>query len=316
MDYKVKNPLVMIVFNRYEKTLQVFEKVKHMKPSKLYIIADGPRHENSADIQKCKKVRSIFDKIEWPCEVIRDYSEVNLGCSKRVFTGISNVFKKEKAAIFLEDDCLPNISFFRFCDEMLNKYYDDERIMLISGTNIKKKWNPDKSSYHFSKLGGIHGWASWKRSWDLVDINISVWKDPETKRLLRNSLTKRFYQSRSFIYDRLVDNSENATTWDYQFGFARSINNGLAIVPSVNLISNIGYDEESTHNFDHKSKTANLTTFSLQFPLNHPKVILADFEYDRLFENLLYPRTFKGEIYSIIKKIKNFNEKRITNIRK
>lgn len=295
----------MIVFNRYEKTLRVFEKVRLSRPSKLYIIADGPRRENASDIAKCQKVRSIFDRIEWPCDVIRDYSSTNLGCAKRVFTGISGVFEKEKAAIILEDDCLPDISFFRYCDEMLDKYCNDERIMLVSGTNVKTMWGFG-NSYHFSNLGGIHGWASWKRSWDLVDINISLWKDPETKRLLKNKQTKRFYQSRSHIYDLLVDNSDNAGTWDYQFGFARVINNGLAIVPSVNLISNIGYDEESTHNFDSKSRNSNRPTFPLEFPLKHPNIIIEDVEYDKLFEALLYPRTIKGEIKSILKRVLNF----------
>jgi hypothetical protein len=316
MYYKVTTPVVMIVFNRFEKTLEVFKRVKLMEPSKLYIIADGPRYGNESDVEKCEKVRSIFDKIQWPCDVIKDYSLTNLGCAKRVFTGISNVFSKESAAIILEDDCLPNISFFRYCDEMLIKYLEDERVMLVSGTNIKIKWGTDNNTYHFSKLGGIHGWATWKRSWDLVDINISLWKDANTKRLLNNKLSKRFYELRSSIYDQLVDNSENADTWDYQFGFARFINNGLAIVPAVNLISNIGYDEESTHNFDSNSRTANLPTFSLQFPLNHPKVMIEDVQYDKLFEDLLYPRTFKVAISLILKKLLKYYEKRITNIRK
>ena len=315
MNYKVRTPVVMIVFNRFEKTLQVFEKVKLVQPLKLYIIADGPRIGNSEDLEKCSKVRAIFDKIDWPCEVIKDYSSNNLGCAIRVFSGISSVFKKEKLAIILEDDCLPDLTFFRFCDEMLNKYIDDKRIMLVSGTNIKMKWG-NNNTYHFSKSGGIHGWASWRRSWDLVDINISLWKDTNTKRLLKNKSSKRFYQSRSYIYDKLVDNIGNADTWDYQFSFARSVNNGLAIVPSVNLISNVGYDEESTHNFNNNSKTANLPTFPLQFPLNHPKIIVEDVEYDKLLEDLLYPRTFKGEIQLILKKVLNIYEKRFGNFKK
>lgn len=303
MDYKVKSPIAMIVFNRYEKALQVFEKIRIVQPSKLFVIADGPRKNNPADIEKCKKVRSIFDEIDWPCELIRFYSDINLGCSKRPFTGISSVFENEEEAIILEDDCLPDISFFEFCDTLLEKYKYDHRIMLISGTNINTTWYRGENSYHFSKLGGIHGWASWKRSWEKMDIEIKQWDDVIVKKLLEEKLSKRLFFFRAKVYDSLCNNSSNVTAWDYQFGFSRLINNGLAIVPCINLIKNIGFDDESTHTNDSNSKAANLMTHTMSFPLKHPQYLMEDYLYDEVFEKVLYPLNIKFLIKVLFKKI-------------
>ena len=116
-EYQVESPVAMVVFNRYETAKQVFEQVRKVKPKKLFIIADGPREKVPQDIEKCKKVRSIFDNIDWDCEIHKNFSEVNLGCSKRPYTGFSWVFENVEEAIFLEDDCLPNISFFKYCEK-------------------------------------------------------------------------------------------------------------------------------------------------------------------------------------------------------
>ncbi len=282
----METAVVMIVFNRYEKALRVFERVRGIRPKKLYIIADGPRED--FEQEKCEKVREIFNRIDWDCTVSKNYSKTNLGCSTRLFTGISSVFENENQAIFLEDDCLPDISFFKYCDELLDRYKEDNRIMLISGTNILTSWDTG-ASYHFSRLGGIHGWASWKRAWNHMDMSISLWRSSETKRLLLKKLgAKQFYQ-RAKIYDKLL--SSDLNTWDFQFGFARLINNGLAIVPSQNLISNIGFGKDSTHTFKKNSKAASLPTFDMKFPMKHPDVIIEDIEYDNHFNKVLFPNT-------------------------
>lgn len=301
MDYIVKSSVTMIVFNRYEKTLKVFEKVKKVKPKKLYVIADGPRQGILEDFRKCEKVRSIFENVDWDCEVIKNFSEKNLGCGQRVFTGLTWVFQREEKAIILEDDCLPDLTFFRFCDEVLDKYKNDERIMLVSGTNVNTKWETDGDSYHFSKLGGIHGWASWKRVWKKVDFEMELWGEERTKKLIREKFSPNFFYNRSKEYDKLMKNSKNAHTWDYQFGFSRLVNNGLAVVPSGNLITNIGFDEESSHTKNKSSKTANLQVIPIKFPLKHPLVIMDDMAYDKLFESMLYPTSIKSLISKAVK---------------
>ena len=172
-DYTVKSAIAICVFNRPDLTIQVFNQIRKVKPEKLYIIADAPRIYNAEDNIRCKKVKAIFNDIDWDCDVKTNYATENMGCCKRLSSGFTWVFENEEKAIFLEDDCLPNIDFFRYCDEMLEKYSDDNRIMLVSGTNVLGKWNISADSYLFSKLGGIHGWASWRRAWKHFDLDIT-----------------------------------------------------------------------------------------------------------------------------------------------
>ncbi len=279
MEYNVKSPVAVVIFNRYETTMKLFYELRKVKPKELYIIADGPRKDKPDDIEKCKKTREIFEKIDWECNIHKNFSEQNLGCCKRPYTGFSWIFDNVNEAIILEDDCIPDISFFRYCDELLEKYRDDERIMLISGTNQLNNWKRGDYSYHFSKFGGIHGWASWKRAWKYFDIEITDWKDEAVKTLLKNKLNNYEFYSRKLAYDKLYNNSRNTTAWDYQWGFARLIQSGLAISPSCNLICNIGNGPDATHTKG--SKTINLKAQGMKFPLNHPKFVIEDNEYDK-----------------------------------
>lgn len=287
-SYNVKSPVAMVVFNRYDNAKKVFEEVRKVKPRKLFIIADGPRRGNIEDIEKCKKVRSIFNNIDWECEVYKNFSDENLGCSKRPYTGFSWVFEHVEEAIFLEDDCLPNISFFRYCDDLLEKYRYDTRVMLISGTNQLKKWKRKNYSYHFSKFGGIWGWATWKRAWKYFDIEIKQWEDETVRQLLKYRLNKFQYMERKRIYNNLCNNSNNTTAWDYQWGFARIIQSGVAISPSVNLITNIGTGNDATHT-SKESEVSNLDRYEMKFPLVHPTFLMIDEEYDRKMYKKINP---------------------------
>ncbi len=286
-DYTVKSAIAICVFNRPDLTIQVFNQIRKVKPEKLYIIADAPRIYNAEDNIRCKKVKAIFNDIDWDCDVKTNYATENMGCCKRLSSGFTWVFENEEKAIFLEDDCLPNIDFFRYCDEMLEKYSDDNRIMLVSGTNVLGKWNISADSYLFSKLGGIHGWASWRRAWKHFDLDITNWNNKNVKRLIKNKMGNTFYYQRCKIYDFLVNNSNNATAWAYQWGFARIVNNGLAIVPCVNLISNIGFGSDATHTLNATGKTAKLKVFEMKFPLKHPDYIIDDDVYDQKMFGIL-----------------------------
>lgn len=287
MEYKVKSAVAMVVFNRYDNAKKVFEEIKKVRPTKFFVIADGPRNNVPEDAEKCKKVREIFDNIDWECEVYKNFSDENLGCSKRPYTGFSWVFEHVDEAIFLEDDCLPDISFFKYCDELLEKYRNDSRVMLISGTNQIKRWKRGEYSYHFSDFGGIWGWASWKRAWQYFDINIKMWNNDNVKKLLKQKMIRSQYNNRKVIYDGLYNNSKDTTAWDYQWGFARIVQSGVAISPSVNLITNIGNGQDATHTAG-KSKVSNLPSMEMQFPLKHPPFLMVDKEYDK-------------EIYKVIK---------------
>ena len=283
-EYKVRTAIAMLVFNRTENTKKVFEQVKKVKPSKMFIIADGPRKNKESDEIKCQQTREIFNNIDWECQVYKNFSKVNMGCAKRGETGFSWVFENVEECIFLEDDCIPNISFFKFCDELLEKYRNDTRIMLISGTNQLGKWDKSKYSYHFSKFGGIWGWASWKRAWKYYDFDIKLWDDKNVKNILKERLNFFQYISRKSIYDDIYNKNAKFSSWAYQWGFARIIQSGLAISPQVNLITNIGAGKDAT-NTKKASSVSNLKSYEMKFPLSHPPYVIADEEYDKKMYN-------------------------------
>ena len=306
-EYKVKTAIAMLIFNRPENTRKVFEQVRKVKPSKLFIIADGPRENKEDDKLKCKQTREIFNNIDWNCEVYKNFSEVNLGCAQRGATGFSWVFDNVEECIFLEDDCLPNITFFRFCDELLEKYRNDTRIMLISGTNQLGKWEKSKYSYHFSKFGGIWGWASWKRAWKYYDFDIKLWNDKNIKNILRQRLNFFQYISRKSIYDDIYNKDATFSSWAYQWGFSRIVQSGLAISPKVNLITNIGAGKDAT-NTKKASAVSNLKSYEIEFPLRHPPYVIVDDEYDKKMYNKICGSNYricKNYISNKVRKLMN-----------
>lgn len=280
IEYKVKSAVAIVIFNRYEITKKLFEKIKEVQPQELYIIADGPRENRPEDKEKCEKTRKIFESIDWTCNVYKNFADTNMGCSKRPYTGFDWVFNNVEEAIILEDDCIPDITFFKYCDELLERYRNDNRIMLITGNNQLNNWKRGEYSYHFSKFGGIGAWASWRRAWQHFDIEISKWEKDEIKQLLKNKLGKYEFITRKKAYDKLYNNSNHTTAWDYQWGFARLIQSGLAIAPSCNLICNIGIGGEATHSTSN-NKVIGLKAQTMPFPLTHPDFIIEDNEYDK-----------------------------------
>ena len=252
------------------------------------MITDGPRPGIAADVEKCREVRQILDGIDWPCEVLRNYASLNLGCAHRLATGITWVFEQVAQAIVLEDDVVPHPSFFGYCEELLERYRDDARVMMISGTNVLGEWQRDSQSYHFSYYGGIHGWASWHRAWQHFDLAIARWQDSQVRRRLRDILVDPLqYEYRASLYDRMCRN-EKVTTWDYQWGFARLIQSGLSIVPSGNLIRNIGFDENATHTAGAWFPACGHPVIEADLPLRHPDYVMVDRKFDdRMFRALL-----------------------------
>ncbi|HJW27910.1 MAG TPA: hypothetical protein VJ508_01540, partial [Saprospiraceae bacterium] len=182
----------------------------------------------------------------------------------------------------LEDDCLPDPTFFRYCHELLEYYRNDERIMMISGTNVLGQWQADSQSYHFSWYGGIWGWASWRRAWRHYDLEMTQWHDPVVKRRIRNTLaSSRHYKMRARLFDKVA--AGRIDTWDYQWSFARLAQQGLSVVPSVNLISNIGFGRDATHTTNAKTDLAAMAIFPAGFPICWNHSIVADHEYDQAF---------------------------------
>ena len=281
-------PVLVVVFNRPEMTRQVFEVIRQVRPLRLYISADGPRASVQDDIQKCSDVRKIFENIDWECKVETNYSESNLGCRTAVVKAIDWFFDKEVEGIILEDDCLPSESFFRFCAEILEKYRDDERIMHINGNNFgTNEYIESNYSYHFSSYGQVWGWATWSRAWDLYQRNLVLWPRIKKGEWLRNmDWSIREFNIQTNKYDRMTGNNP-IDTWDYQWHFTLFINNGLAVTPKTNFISNIGYGSEATHTREKMSPKSEIPIDSIGFPLCHPEFVRADYRLDAMYRRMM-----------------------------
>jgi hypothetical protein len=275
----MKTPVVFIIFNRPEQTKRVFEAIRAVQPSKLFVIADGPRKEKLGEAEKCAATRAVINGVDWQCELITNYSDINLGCKKRVSSGIGWVFEQVEVAIILEDDCLPDYTFFPYCEHLLDKYRDDARIMAISGDNFQFGRRRTEDSYYFSRYNYIWGWASWRRAWQHYDVDIKLWntvcEGNWLKDILNDDSAVEIWRERlQSVDDGKID------TWDYQWVLACWLQNGLTIVPNVNLISNIGFGIDATHTTDRDNKLSNLPVQPMCLPLQHPKFVVCDSESD------------------------------------
>lgn len=232
-------PVLFILFNRPDNAVKVFEQIQKVRPAKLFVAIDGPRPNNNDDQIRTAECRELLTQINWPCELHTLIREKNLGCGPGVSSAISWFFEQEEMGIILEDDCVPAVSFFSYCRKMLFKYQHDRRVMHIAGTRWNEEY-PSQSSYFFSSISHIWGWATWRRAWKLYDFDMKNWP------LYRDSdqLQTLFRQKSSINYwtvtlDRFFY-SDNKHTWDYQWQYTLFIHNGLAINPKSNLIKNIG----------------------------------------------------------------------------
>lgn len=296
MTNNFKTPVLFLIFNRPDTTQLVFNEIKKIKPSILFIAADGPR--NSLEIEKVKNTRRVIEQIDWQCDVKTLFHDENLGCRLAVSSAIDWFFNNNEMGIILEDDCLPNQSFFYFCSELLEKYLENEKVMQISGFNALFEVKIDES-YFFGKFGPIWGWASWRRAWQHYDLNISEWNSMKL-----NGSYKKYCDSfleakwRTSTYDKIVQGTID--TWDYQWSFTKFYKNGLSIIPSKNLIINIGFGDNATHTKGKKSSLTFRELSDIKFPLKHPKLITRNRQLDiKFFNNFV----LKNKIKDTLKKI-------------
>ena len=291
-------PVALIFFNRPDTLEKVFDVIKEVKPNQLFLIQDGAREKRDDDVEKIFECRKIVENIDWDCEVYRDYSETNLGCGMRVYSGITNAFQKVDRLIILEDDILANRSFFSFCKELLEKYKDDERINMISGMNHLEQYSSNDESYFFSKNGSIWGWATWKRVWGKVDYNMEFAKDKKIMDLIYNVIPNK-YVAKKLVQNgtekrEQLNSGENLTAWSYQFGMTMYLNSQLIIVPKYNLTSNIGITADSTHATDSLKKMPKsiqrvffMKTIEMDFPLTHPNHVIDDVIFTQKIEKIM-----------------------------
>lgn len=273
-------PLLLIIFKRHASLVAQIDILRSIRPVKLYVFADGPSHAD--DVADCTQARSALQYIDWPCNLHTRFLDTNLGCGKGPAAAMDWFFANETEGIILEDDLLPYPDFFRFCAEMLERFRDDERVMDVCGTNRLGRWGNGDQSYYYSQWGSSCGWATWRRAWRNFDYTVRSWADLRirfvTRDVYRHPLHYAFFAR---ILDQTFRGGSHVSWWDYQWAFAKNLNNGLSIVPATNLVHNVGCDRHSNHDRDpaHTIAAPN-DPEGIGFPLRHPPYIRPDRDFD------------------------------------
>ena len=275
-----ETPVALFIFNRPDTTRRVFQAIAQVQPAKLLLIADGPRAKNPSDATACPEVRDIVSRVDWPCEVFTNFAESNLGCQERMISGLNWVFSLVEEAIILEDDCLPDLSFFPFCRELLERYRGDSRIAYISGVNLVGEHLNTRDSYYFSEIGGIWGWATWRSEWQRYDRHLDDWPEIKTRKLLSEIFDQpKVVAYWTAIFDEMYKRI-GPNTWDYQWLYTGLKNNSLVAVSGVNLIANIGFGEGATHTVAADPRLTPAMD-AIEFPLVHPSSFIPRRSLDR-----------------------------------
>ena len=265
----LRAPIALFAFNRPETTKRVFEAVRAARPSRLFLICDGPRADRAGEAERCAAVRRLLEGVDWPCTVERDYSDANLGCRVRISSGIAWVFTRTEEAIFLEDDTLPDASFFQYCDDLLARYRDDARVLSISGYCPHGESPIEGDSYWFSAYPRIWGWAAWRRSWTGYDAQMTSWPAFKASGAWRGrSAVEReaFGPWFEAVYSGTSD------TWDAQFVLLGLQRNALTVIPHQNLVMNLGFGPDATHTVTLPLLSAR-QVWSVRFPIVHPQYV-------------------------------------------
>jgi hypothetical protein len=280
---------VFVFFRRPAEAARTFKRIREARPPRLYLISDGPRSHIADDERWVEKTRAVVERVDWDCEVVRDYSERNLGVRKRIVTGIDLAFEREEQAILLEDDCLPHPTFFRWCEEMLERYRDEERVMHISGSQLLPGGaSSNRASYYFSRYAHVWGWATWRRAWRLYDDDLTDWhgkseaeREAQLRRMYSEEGERRYWR---YVWN----NSELIDTWDSLWSHAVQSRGRYAANPNTNLISNVGFGAEATTATENPFGIANRLLEGMAFPLIHPTSISRDAETDDRMSELVY----------------------------
>jgi hypothetical protein len=298
----LQTPVAFFVFKRLHTTQRVFDAISRARPARLLLVADGPRLDREGEEEACSLVREIVSRVNWPCEVSRNFSESNLGCAERMISGLNWVFSQVEDAIILEDDCLPDSSFFPYCQELLERYRGDGRIAYISGSNMVEKYTKIDDSYFFSQIGGIWGWATWRAEWRRYDRNLSDWLELKKRQMLREIFDEpkavRFWTR---IFDSMYDGT-GPDTWDYQWVYTGLTNGKLTIVPCLNLVANLGFGEGATHTIAADPRFA-IPARTMPFPLRHPPSVVPMRSLDRPRVEDMLPPSIATRVWKKVQKV-------------
>ena len=286
----MQSAVLFLVFNRPDTTRQVFEAIRAAKPPRLYVAADGPRQNREGEFKRCEEVRKIATTVDWPCEVKTLFRSENLGCKLGVSGGIDWFFEHEEEGIILEDDVLPHPDFFMFCETLLHRYAENDRVWMITGNNFQDGQKRGAGAYYFSRYTHIWGWATWRRAWKHYDRDLSYWKEWNKSdawfQLLPDKVERNYWEK---IFKRMFNHEID--TWDYQWTACVWFNDGLTATPNVNLVSNIGFGDGATHTTSAYSRHAAISVKPLG-ELTHP----ASIEQDKIADRYVLDHVFGGKL--------------------
>lgn len=264
------------IYNRPDLTRQSLATIAKARPPKLFVIADGPK-DDPVDVSLCQEARQVIDGVDWDCDVHTNFSDTNLGCGRRLSSGFQWVFQQVDEAILLEDDCVPAESYFWFCQSLLDKYRDDDRVMHINGNNYRKRRRHTPYSYYFSEYSHAAGWASWRRAFQHYDFGMASWPDFRDSGSLAAAFTNPAEQRHwTRILDRQIS-ADPVDAWSYAWLYAIRRRGGVAITPSVNMMSNIGYGRPDALHTKHRQRPA--PTWDI-WKLHHPPRVVVDSKAD------------------------------------
>lgn len=300
----LETAVLFLIFNRPDVTLKVFETIRQARPPRLYVAADGPRSDRLGEAEKCREARKIVDQVDWPCQVRTLFRSENLGCKRAVSGAINWFFEHEEEGIILEDDCLPAQSFFWYCQELLEKYRDDKRVWQICGLAfLENKIRMErKASYIFSKYGPIWGWASWRRAWIHYDAELVNWPVMREDQWLNSAyedVSER--RARRKLGDAMF--RKEIDTWDYQWGFTKNYQSGLSIVPTRNLVVNLGFGPDATHTKGSSHPLAPVSSGDVVFPMEHPPYVITDTNHDQHYRKELVVPSVSGFFKKAIRRV-------------
>jgi hypothetical protein len=284
----VKAPVVFVFFNRRDPALKVFERIREARPRQLVLVGDGPRAQVQGEGETVEALRrEIEGRIDWPGEVRTDYAEENLGCGRRLASGIEAALARYGRAIILEDDCVPNATFFDYCDSLLERYENERRVTSISGTYFLRR-SKSESHIGFTHFPCVWGWATWARAWEGYDRTLSGWDESVVDEIAREGHIPAFLRDSwksSFRWIR--DNPDS--TWDVQFWFLSLKKRGLSVFPYRNQITNIGAGPGATHTTG--SRFCNIRSYPLAGPIALAPSLEVDRRYERYLQVEFYSNT-------------------------
>lgn len=284
--YKCRNPVLLKIFRRPNQTRQVMAILREVRPDKLYVSGDGPSGISRSEVDEVMLAREIALNPGWDCEVVTKFSSQNLGGARCSFEGQNWFFANEEQGIVLEDDNLPSIDFFKFCDELLDYYKYEPKIFAITGNNFQAgRWR-GTASYYFSSYPHCWGWATWRRAWRHSSLDIRFWLEWKVSKEWNSRCDDRVFKK---YWENIFDSVANGTRvhWDYAWTATCWFKSGAIVTPNVNLVSNIGFGPSGTTTLNSNSALANIPAKRIGYIL-HPDDILIDSEADRYVFNSVF----------------------------